>query len=142
MPEQPISLRPSKVGRCAALTMGGRPCMATRQRESDFCFHHDPARARERAEARKRGGRNRLGAHDSRGARESVEIRSVRDVLGILEEAISDTLAEAPSQARARTLAYVALAALRTLEVGELESRIAALEARADAQPHHLRRIQ
>ena len=46
----------------------------------------------------------------------------------VVQVAILDTLGMENSIARSRTLAYLAQVALRTLEVGELEERIAALE--------------
>ena len=46
----------------------------------------------------------------------------------ILEVAVFDTLAMENSIARSRTLAYLTQVALHTLEIGNLEERIAALE--------------
>ena len=138
-PDDPISLTPSKLRRCAAMRADGEPCGADPQKGSDYCYMHDPKRARERTEARKRGGINRLSKLDSRSPRRNVSISSVRDVLGFLEEAIADLLQERPSSERARTLAYVSQAALKALEVGSFEERLSALEERTSG--NNIRRI-
>ena len=53
---------------------------------------------------------------------------SVSQVRRIVEIAVLDTLALENSVARSRTLAYLAQVALKTLEVGEFEERVAELE--------------
>jgi hypothetical protein len=85
-------------------------------------------RAKERQEARRRGGINRLSKLDSRSPRQEVSISSVSDVMELLEAAAADILQDRPSQARAKSLAYISMAALKALEVGDLEERVEALE--------------
>ncbi len=64
--------------------------------------------------------------------RVSVRIRSVADVLALLEKATVDELRLENSHSRNRTIASLASAALKALEVGELEQRITALEAQLE----------
>jgi hypothetical protein len=52
--------------------------------------------------------------------------------MDLLEQAAADVLRQKPSLARARTLAYLATSALKALEVGALEERVSALEARQE----------
>jgi len=94
---------------------------------SDYCFMHDPARAADRARARKKGGvnRRRSGAAADGGP---VELRSADDVLTVLERAMNDVLCMENSATRARTIGYLCGAALKALEVGEVEDRLEALE--------------
>lgn len=114
---------------CQATTRAGEPCRSPPVRGRPYCFHHDPERARERTAARRRGG---LAAHGLDGrVVEGVEVRSTDDVLRLLENAAGDLLAGKPSLGRARALAYLAGVCLKALEVGALEERVAALEARA-----------
>ena len=96
---------------------------------SKFCFHHNPATARKRTEARRRGG---LAVHglDPTAATPEIRIKCIGDCLTLLETAASDCLTMEPSLARARTLVQVALAGLRSVEVGSLEERLEALEER------------
>jgi hypothetical protein len=55
-------------------------------------------------------------------------LNSVEGIRRIVLIAILDALSMENSMARARTLAYLAQVALRMLEVGEIEERVAALE--------------
>ncbi len=115
---------------CKATTQRGAPCQ-TPASGSGWCFHHDPNRAAERAAARAKGGYARHGrAVGSVGAHHApVSVKTVEDILSLLEDTINDVLALENSLNRARVLGTLALAALRVLEGHELEQRIAALEA-------------
>lgn len=96
-----------------------------------FCFVHSPARAHERAVARKKGGAGRRtprGSQRERGA--PVSLGTVPEVLAELELLYADTLCQENSGARSRTLGGLLGVALRVVEVGELEGRVAAIEAR------------
>ena len=105
---------------------------------SPYCFAHSPERSRERAEARKKGGHNSRTPSSAR-AVEPVRLRDVASVQTVLEGAVMDTLRQENSAQRSRTLGYLAGMALRALEVGELEERLTALEARLGT--HTPRRI-
>ena len=114
---------------CRETNQRGEPCGAPELPGRGWCYHHDPERAEERQRARRKGG---LAVHHGGAVREveEVSIRSVSDVLTLLERAARDVLSRKPSISRARALAYVASASLKTLEVGEIEERVAALESR------------
>lgn len=117
--------------RCEADTQKGERCKAPALKGGRFCYHHDPEVAAERQEARRRGG---LSLHYGKGGpdRPDAEIRVVRDVLALLETGAADILARPPSVERARALVYLSGAALKALEVGALEERVAALEKRLE----------
>ena len=57
-----------------------------------------------------------------------MRLRDVASVQEVIEEAVRDTLAQPNSAQRSRALGYLAGIALKALEVGELEARLAALE--------------
>ena len=76
-----------------------------------------------------KGGLRRRKEKTLSGAYEFQGLSSVPDIRRLLEIAVIDTLALDNSVARARTLAYLAQTALKCLEVGELEERVAMLEA-------------
>jgi len=116
---------------CKATTSTGEPCQAPSQRDSDFCFHHDPSQAPARAEARKRGGRHSHGLQMDPDSIPDIQITSVADVLELLSVAATDILLSKPSLSRARAICYLSTACLKALETGELEGRIVALEARS-----------
>jgi hypothetical protein len=98
-------------------------------RDHDFCFWHSPEHAEEADEARRLGGLRRRRERTVAGAYEFGGLSTVADIRRLLEVATIDTLSLENSVARSRTLAYLAQTALRCLEVGELEDRVAMLEA-------------
>ena len=114
--------------KCAGKNKRGEPCGMAPLTGSEWCFAHDPARGRDRAKARKKGGHNRRTPKVSQIDAEQVCLRTVEAVQELLEGAVADTLGQENSAQRSRTLGYLAGLALKALEVGELEQRMAALE--------------
>ena len=119
------------MAQCKATTKTGRPCPNPARDGGEFCGFHDPDLAAVRAEARRRGGHNRrtrrAPGHDDPPA---SPLRSVDDVQCVLERTLADTLAQENSGSRTQALVRVCVAALKAIEVGEIEERVAALEAR------------
>ncbi len=113
---------------CAHRQQNGEPCRAAPLRDSEFCLMHSPEHAREVQEARRLGGLRRKREATVAGAYEFEGLSTVDGIRRLLEVAVLDTLGMDNSIARTRTLAYLAQVALRTLEVGDLEQRIAILE--------------
>jgi len=113
---------------CAFRGPTGEPCQSPPLHDSRFCFMHAPEHAQEAQEARRLGGLRRkreatvLVAYDFEGLETLAGIRR------LIQVAVIDTLSLDNSVARNRTLTYLAMAALRTLEVGDLQERINALE--------------
>jgi hypothetical protein len=97
-------------------------------RDGQFCWVHSPERIKEVQEARHLGGLRRKRESTISSAYQFDNLTSVEGIRRIIEIALLDTLAEENSIARNRTLAYLAQVALHTLEVGDFEARIAALE--------------
>jgi hypothetical protein len=89
---------------------------------------HSPERIKQVQEARRLGGLRRRRESTISSAYQFDSLNSVEGIRRIVEVAVLDTLAMENSIARSRTLAYLAQVALHTLEVGDLETRIAALE--------------
>src|SRR4051812_40977608 len=118
--------RGNRTSRCAAKNGRGDPCGMAPLDGATLCFVHDPRRGRDRAEARKRGGRNRRTPNGSSAG--PVSLRDVASVQALLESTVSDTLVQANSSQRSRTLGYLLGVALKALEVGEMEQRIMDLE--------------
>lgn len=105
--------------------------MSTRWRVSGVSgmVWHSPENAEEVADARRLGGLRRRREVAVSGAYEFHGLETVADIRRILEIAVLDTLGLENSIARARTLGYLVGAAGKLLETGELEERLAALEA-------------
>jgi len=119
---------------CIAFKENGQPCYAPKLQEGDHCLMHSPEHAEEMAEARRLGGLRRRREVAVSGAYEFSGLQSVADIRRIVEIGVLDTLSLENSIARSRTLAYLAMAAIKLLEVGELERRIALLEGAVHSQ--------
>jgi hypothetical protein len=121
------------VRRCSELAANGKPCRAKPQRDSPFCFWHDPGNEEEVAEARRLGGLRRRREKTVSGAYDFTGLGSVEEIRRLLDIAAVDTLGLENGIARSRVLIQVALAAAKLLETGELEARVALLEAAVGA---------
>jgi hypothetical protein len=101
-------------------------------KDSDFCWTHDPSKARERGEARQRGGRNRRTPGTVLTSLGGGVVPAGLDDMASIQAGVNliwrDTLLQENSGSRSRTLVAVLLAAVKCLEVGEYEGRIQALE--------------
>ena len=113
---------------CAYRSKTGEPCRAAPVKDSQYCIMHSPEHAQEIQEARRLGGLRRRREVTVSGAYDVESLSSIEGIRRLIEVAIIDTLSMENSISRNRTIAYLALAALRTYEVSELEQRISALE--------------
>ncbi len=104
-------------------------CQASPVKDGDHCFWHSPEYAEDVAEARRLGGLRRRREVAVSGAYEVNGLETVGDLRRLLVIAALDTLGLENSIARARTLGYLVGVAGKLLETGELEERLAALEA-------------
>lgn len=114
---------------CLFTMPSGERCKAAPLREGRYCFVHDPDHAEEAAEARRLGGLRRRREKTLAIAYDFQGLESVEQLRRVLEVAILDTLSLDNGVARNRTLGTLTMAALKALETGELEDRVAALEA-------------
>lgn len=106
-----------------------KTCHAYALHDSMYCFAHDPASTKKRAEARKKGGLNRRV--NRRTEHEYHSIKSVKDIIDILETTINEARRLESNQSNLRTLGYLCQIALKGLEWGSQEERVEALEERA-----------
>jgi hypothetical protein len=113
--------------KCKAKRANGTPCTANAG-VSGFCFAHDPALGRKRASARKLGGHNRRrSANDS--PFPACDVQSAIGLAAFCEAVMRETWTLERGVARSRTLGYLAQVQKGILEIGEIETRLAALEA-------------
>ena len=113
---------------CQALKEDGSRCEAPPLVDEDFCFWHSPKHAEEVAEAGRLGGLRRRREKTVAAAYDLDGLDTVSQVRRLLQIAVMDTLGLENSIARSRVLAYLAQVALKTLEAGALQERLAALE--------------
>ncbi len=113
-------------GRCTGTNRDGKPCSAQVWRDG-LCRWHHPDLASERDEWRRKGGagRSNLNRADKRLPRSH---RDVRDTLLRALSAVEGGELEPP---KAQAMASLARAFVTVAESGELDERLAALEAAA-----------
>ena len=112
---------------CSATTTAGAPCRGFAQRDSDYCLLHDPASRDAARAARAKGGAaaGKLRALQSqRQSLDSVDAL-VRFTSGVILDVVDGTL----SPDIARVALYGCATMRQFLESGDLERRLAALEA-------------
>ena len=110
---------------CTATKRDGTPCTTPVVGDGRYCFGHDPALAAKRAEARRRGGQNR-----SRQRRlQRLLPETLKPVVVLLLEAIEEVHRGELAPAQASAIAALSGALVRVYTAGQLEERLAALEA-------------
>jgi hypothetical protein len=114
---------------CAGQLPDGRRCRSWPIRGEPYCLWHSPDREDEAAEARRLGGLRRRREKAVSGAFDFAGPDTVQSIRRLLEIASIDALGLENSIVRSRTLISAAMAAAKLLETGELEARIATLEA-------------
>jgi len=120
---------------CTFVMPDGRACRAGPQRDRPFCFAHDPERTTEAAEARRLGGLRRRREGTIAVAYDLPGLDSVEGIRRLLDIVVTDGLGLENGIARLRVLIATATAATKLLETGELEDRLAAIEAAVAQSP-------
>lgn len=130
---------------CLGTNKSGEPCTLPPMYGFDYCYWHnpDPDIAEKRRRGQSMGGKARHGRVISIPKHISVivepntpaTLRCIDDIFVLLEAAATYTFALENSCKRNRVLVSIAMVALRALEVGDLEERIAALEATLSIAP-------
>jgi hypothetical protein len=95
----------------------------------DFCVFHDPDHAEVVKEARRAGGQRRKKEAAVATAYDFEGLTSIEDIRRLVEVAAYDALGLDNNIGRVRALAYLAQVATTLLEKGEIEERVAAVEA-------------
>jgi hypothetical protein len=99
------------------------------QHERPYCFAHDPERAAEAAEARRMGGLRRRKEGTIAVAYDLPGLDTVAGIRRLVDIVVTDGIGLDNGIARLRVLIAAASTAITLLKVGELEDRVAALEA-------------
>ena len=117
--------------KCKATNRKGEPCQAW-SGESGYCFMHDPGRRAQRQAACSKGGKL---ASKLRGL-PPANVGAVADLLPLLASLIDDVLVNVREHdKRARTIVSLAKAYAEIAQASDIELRIMALEAKANATP-------
>lgn len=115
---------------CKTKTAAGQPCKMQAMKGKQYCFTHDPAQGAKRAQARKRGGENRFTPHFANASQLPADVSTLQEARQILAYTLAEVSGMDNSIARARVLLSLFDSFIKSIEIGELEQRIAALEAR------------
>jgi hypothetical protein len=114
---------------CSYQMPDGRPCRATPLRDEPFCFWHSPDTTEELTEARRMGGLHRRKKRTVATIYGFGGLRSIEDNQGLLETIAVETLGLENSIARNRALTSIVATGARLIELGDLATRVAAIEA-------------
>jgi hypothetical protein len=119
------------VGRrtCKQRNDRGDPCGAAPLRGGDYCVFHDPEHAEVVQEARRAGGQRRKKEAAVATAYDFEGLTNIEDIRRLVEVAAFDALSLDNNLGRVRALGYLAQVATTLLEKGEMEERLAAVEA-------------
>ena len=115
--------------RCKAKTKAGTPCAAAAG-PSGYCGLHDPAHGAARAMGRKRGGERHRTPHGATDpATLPQNVRTLDDVLAILDYALAEAMPLENSVQRGRLIVAITHAFIEAIKTGELEQRLLSIES-------------
>ena len=114
---------------CKARNDKGQPCGARPMRDNDYCVFHDPEHAEVVQEARRAGGQRRKREAAVATAFDFQGLTSIEEIRRLVEVAAFDALGLNNDLGRVRALGYLAQVACTLLEKGEMEERLASVEA-------------
>jgi hypothetical protein len=118
------------VGRACTYQMpDGRTCRATPLRDQPFCFWHSPETSEDLTEARRMGGLHRRKKRTVATIYGFGGLRSIEDHQALLETITVETLGLENSIARNRALTAIVATGAKLIELGDLATRVAAIEA-------------
>lgn len=117
----------SKKIQCEATKRNGEPCSAAAN-ETGFCFTHNPEFSQERMIARRKGGLQKASPHFADESLCPKRVRSIEDVLAVLDYALLETLGLANGIQRGRLLVSITHGYIEAIKASELEQRLEAIE--------------
>src|ERR1035437_5655846 len=118
------------VGRACSFEMpDGRACRAAPLRGESFCFWHSPDTADDLAEARRMGGLHRRKKRTVAAIYGFGGLRSIEDHQALLETVVIETMTLENSIARNNAVTRMILAGSKLIELSDLATRVAAIEA-------------
>ena len=121
---------------CKSKTLAGGPCKAQAIAGGRYCFTHDPASGKARALAHRKGGKRNRTEHGGQAEILPASVTTISEAMKILDYALAEIIPMENSIARGRLLIALAAGYVDSLKVGEMESRLAAIEAALKARPN------
>jgi hypothetical protein len=115
--------------KCHGKTKNGSACKMPPLKGTRYCFTHNPETRTAQAQARKLGGYNTHTPHAGNAESIPSDIQTIAQARGIITYTLAELLVMDNSIPRARALLSAFDSFVKAFEIGELEARIAALEA-------------
>jgi hypothetical protein len=114
---------------CSGFNQAGEPCGSTPPLDAEYCLWHDPERTKEAAEACRIGGGRSRRAATVAAIYEVGDLKSVESIRDVARTNLLETFALDNSINGSRAVAQSLQLAAKLLEVGDLEKRVAEIEA-------------
>ena len=105
----------------------GEPCRAYAVKGAEYCFWHEPTKAKERGEAWSKGGKSTMGKRTVLPSSE-FRLEKLADIVVLLEETVNQLRTGAIEVRIAQCTGYLAGVAIKAMEQADLERRVEALE--------------
>lgn len=115
--------------KCKAKTKSGSPCSMKALKGQPYCFTHDPSNGAARAKARQLGGARTRVQHAGNAETIPREIKSLADLQKVFDYTLAEVIPMENSIPRGRLLLALIDTGVKLFQVGEMENRIAAVEA-------------
>ena len=110
---------------CKFVNETGERCQAFALKGSDYCWFHDPIKVQQRIEACKKGGKAGMRKILPES---NVKIRSLTDIVHLLESTINDVRTGQLDVGVANSVAYLSGVLRQVMEQEFLERRVESLE--------------
>ena len=124
------------VGRACSFEMpDGRACRAAPLRGESFLFWHSPDTTADLAEARRMGGLHRRKKRTVAAIYGFGGLRSIEDHQALLETVVIETMTLENSIARNSAVTRMIATEAKLIELGDLATRLAAIEATLGRRP-------
>ena len=117
------------MSKCIAKTKNGRKCQAQSLKGKVYCFTHEPSNGKVRALARRLGGKRRRVGHVGDVSKIPAQIRTLSDILLVLDYVLLEAMPLENSTQRGRLLVAICGAFINAVQIGEFESRLLTIES-------------
>jgi len=123
-----LETKSSNGGQCIGFKTAGVRCRARRIENSDFCYFHDPAKAKERQSAQRAGGLKNRPVALPRSVPDAP-LADTRDVVRLVADTINQVRRGQIDPKVANSVGYLAGILFKAWDRGEFEARLKALES-------------
>jgi hypothetical protein len=116
---------------CVHIKNDGEQCQVKHMHGSEYCYWHDPSKALQRRQSASKGGKARHGRQIGQAGQDAIAPTPAlvsQDITKLLWAEIAAVRSMERSLSRARTLAYLATALMKSYEVNDFAERLSTIE--------------